>query len=187
MHKNILLLLALAGAAALAATAQAQRGQLGSTPTSQELQQENITVLPDGTGLPPGQGTAAQGETVYRSRCAACHGADGEKAGAGPQLVGGSGTLTSANPVKTIGSYWPYATTIWDYIHRAMPYDRPGSLTADEIYSLTAYLLYRNHIVERDQVISEKTLPQVRMPNHDGFIPDGRPDIGRHAASPPGR
>lgn len=183
MLRKILLLLGLAGAVVLA-NAQAPRAQLGRAPSAEELQEENITVLPDGTGLPPGQGTAGDGETLYRSRCSACHGADGEKAGAGPQLVGGFGTLTSANPVKTIGSYWPYATTIWDYIHRAMPYDRPGSLTADQIYSLTAYLLYRNHIVARDEVISEKTLPQVRMPNRDGFIPDGRPDIGRRAASP---
>ena len=186
MFKNILLLLGMAGAVVLV-NAQAPRAQLGRAPSAEELQRENITVLPDGTGLPPGQGTAAEGETLYGSRCSACHGADGDKAGAGPQLVGGSGTLTSANPVKTIGSYWPYATTIWDYIHRAMPYDRPGSLTADQIYSLTAYLLYRNHIVARDEVISEKTLPRVRMPNRDGFMPDGRPDIGRRAASPPVR
>ena len=187
MFRTMLLLLGLAGAAGLMAAAQAPRAQLGRAPSAEELQEENITVLPDGTGLPPGQGTAAEGETLYRSRCAACHGADGQKAGAGPQLAGGAGTLASAAPVKTIGSYWPYATTIWDYIHRAMPYDRPGSLTADQIYSVTAYLLYLNHIVARDQVISAKTLPQVRMPNRDGFIPDGRPDIGRRAASPAGR
>ena len=149
---------------------------LGRPATAEELKQRDITTLSNGAGLPEGKGTASQGEAVYRDQCASCHGPNGEGKPEGPRLVGGIGSLTSDNPIKTVGSYWPYATTVWDYIHRAMPLNQPGSLSADDTYAVTAFLLNRNKIIETNQVISNETLPKVLMPNRDGFIPDARPD-----------
>jgi cytochrome c len=136
----------------------------------------DIDVHPDGSGLLPGRGTAAAGKAVYAARCVTCHGATGRE---GPQdvLVGGRGSLTSAKPLKTVGSYWPYATTVWDYVHRAMPFDHPGTLTVDDVYSVTAYILFLNGVVGENDVIDQRTLPAVRMPNRDGFVPDPRPDV----------
>src|SRR5207253_1882383 len=130
---------------------------------------------PDGAELPPGEGTAVSGKPVYDSKCAACHGATGRE---GPQdvLVGGRGSLATAKPLKTIGSYWPYATTVYDYIFRAMPFTQPESLTAAEVYGVTAYLLYLNGIIGERDLIDRRTLPQVRMPNRHGFVPDPRPE-----------
>jgi len=120
-------------------------------------------------------------KSVYQSRCAACHGPNGEGvAPQGTQLVGGVGTLASENPIRTVGSYWPYATSVWDYIHRAMPQNQPGSLSADETYAVTAFLLNRNKIIEANEVMDKESLPKVRMPNRDGFIPDARPDVGKN-------
>jgi cytochrome c len=118
----------------------------------------------------------AAGARIYAERCAACHGANGEGK---PQdrLTGGRGTLASRDPVKTIGSYWPYATTLFDYVRRAMPFNAPQSLRDEEIYALVAYLLYLNGIVQADAVMDEHSLPAVRMPNREGFVPDPRPDI----------
>jgi cytochrome c len=101
----------------------------------------------------------------------------------GPQLVGGIGSLASGNPVRTIGSYWPYATSVWDYIHRAMPQDRPGSLSADDTYAVTAFLLNRNKIIQADEVMNKESLPKVRMPNREGFVADARPDVRENARS----
>lgn len=142
----------------------------GTTPTSAELKTIDIAVGPDGEGLPPGAGTVADGATVYAAKCAFCHGATGVE---GPQdrLVGGE------KPVKTIGSYWPYATTVFDYVRRAMPFNAPGSLTGDEVYAVTAWLLWKNGIIRPDEVIDATALPRVRMPNRDGFIRDPRPDV----------
>jgi cytochrome c len=136
------------------------------------------TVAPDGTGLPEGSGTAVEGRTLYSLRCAKCH---GEKAGGdiGPALVGGRGTLATAKPLKTVGSFWPYATSLWNYINRAMPFHEPGSLTPSQVYAAVAYLLYLNDIVSENEVLNAKTLPKIRMPNRDGFISDPRPDIKR--------
>jgi cytochrome c len=129
--------------------------------------------------LPDGSGTAVAGAPLYTSRCAPCHGARGEAPDEDyPKLAGGFGTLTSKAPVLTVGSYWPYATTVWDYIHRSMPYDAPGSFSADEVYAVTAYVLHLNDIVREKDVLDRATLPQIRMPNRDGFIPtDPRPDV----------
>ena len=119
-----------------------------STPSAEEIKQQDITVLPTGAGLPDGSGTPDQGEAIYKEKCAGCHGENGEgKPPTGVTLVGGIGTLATAKPVKTIGSYWPYATSVWDYIHRSMPYTEPGTLTADETYALTAFLLFKNGII----------------------------------------
>ncbi len=140
-----------------------------------EINAWNIDVAPDGTGLPPGQGTVQQGAVVYAKQCASCHGVTGVE---GPQqrLLGGQGSLASDKPVKTIGSFWPYATTLYDYIYRAMPLTAPQSLTADEVYALVAWLLHENGIVLADAVMDATTLPAVRMPNRDGFVQDPRPD-----------
>lgn len=148
---------------------------LGRTPTAEEVQAWDIAIGPDGKELPPGQGTVGEGARLYREKCAACH---GEKGTEGPQdiLVGGQGSLTTSKPVRTIGSFWPYATTIFDYINRAMPFPAPGSLTPNEVYSLTAYLLSLNGIIAEKDVINGETLPQVHMPNRNGFRADPRPE-----------
>ncbi len=128
----------------------------------------NLSVYPDGRGLPPGLGTAARGRSIYRDRCAKCHGADGE-GGSGGNLVG-RGALQDSDPDQTVGNYWPYATTLFDFIRRAMPMDAPATLSNDEIYAVSAYLLYLNQIVGLDDRLDAETLPRIRMPNRDGFI-----------------
>jgi hypothetical protein len=151
---------------------------LGQPATAEEIAGWDIDVAYDGTGLPPGSGTVQQGEELFAKLGAKCHGAKGVGTGLAPALVGGQGTLATDQPVKTVGSYWPYAPTLFDYIHRAMPADNPQSLTPDEVYALCAYLLYLNGIVAEDAVMDAHTLPQVVMPNHAGFTsPDPRPDV----------
>ena len=129
----------------------------------------DISIPPDGTGLPPGQATAKQGQTVFAQRCAACHGDNGE-GNTNDRLVGGQGTLTAEVTMKTVGSYWPYATTLFDYVRRAMPYNAPLSLKDEEIYGAVAYVLFLNGIVGDNDVMNAQSLPQVKMPNRDGFI-----------------
>lgn len=141
---------------------------LGKPATAQEIAGWDIDVRPDGKGLPKGSGSVAQGKAVYDARCAACHGAKGEK-GPAPRLVGGIGSLTTKSPVMTVGSFWPYAPTLYDYIYRAMPFDKPQSLSADEVYAVTAYTLYLNGILKQDAVMDAASLPRVQMPNHAGF------------------
>jgi cytochrome c len=150
--------------------------ELGRPATAADINAWDIDVSPDGTGLPPGQGTVRQGAGLYSAKCAKCHGATGTE-GPADRLVGGQGSLSGRDPIKTVGSYWPYATTLYDYIHRAMPYDAPQSLTPDEIYAVIAWLLHENGIVGEDAVIDSRTLPAIRMPNRHGFIPDPRPDV----------
>jgi S-disulfanyl-L-cysteine oxidoreductase SoxD len=150
---------------------------IGHTATPDQIAKWDLTVFPDGRGLPAGAGTARQGKAIYASQCASCHGRNGEGTEIYPSLAGGQGTLASNAPVLTVGSYWPYATTLWDYTRRAMPYANPGTLKTDEVYALTAYILYLNGIVREEQVLDEKSLPRVKMPNRDGFYPDARPDL----------
>jgi mono/diheme cytochrome c family protein len=159
-----------------AALMQSPTFGLGHTPTLEQLNAIDIDIAPDGRGLPPGTATGAAGKDVYTRRCETCHGPTGKE---GPQdvLAGGQGSLATAKPQKTIGSYWPYATTLWDYIRRAMPFDHPGTLTADEIYGTTAYLLFLNGIVGEHDVVDQLTLPKVQMPNRNGFTSDPRPDV----------
>jgi len=147
-------------------------------PTAEELRQWDISVAPDGVGLPEGQGTAAQGREIYANRCSKCHGAKGEGGDSVP-LAGGQGTLKSPKPLRTVGSYWPYATTIWDYVNRAMPFKNPGTLTHDQVYAVTGYVLFLNGLVGENDVIDAKSLPKVKMPNRDGFVKDPRPDTGK--------
>ena len=182
--KIFLVVLCFAGGALRAQTNSGKQTGLGRPASTDEVKQRDITTLPNGVGLPDGKGTAAQGELVYRDKCASCHGPNGEGVPPqGTQLVGGVGSLASDNPVRTVGSYWPYATSVWDYIHRAMPQNQPGSLSADDTYAVTAFLLSRNKIIDTSDVMDKESLPKVRMPNRDGFIPDARPDTGKSASS----
>lgn len=152
-----------------AASAQQSPG-LGVAATPEQVRAWAITVLPDGTGLPPGSGNARDGAEVYAAKCAACHGVEGA-GGPNDQLVGGHGTIATDMPVRTVGSYWPHATTVFDYVRRAMPLTQPQSLSADETYAVTAYLLNLNGIIDEDDVMDARTLPRVRMPNRANFTP----------------
>ncbi len=148
----------------------AQSPDLGRAATPEEIAAWDISIDPGGAGLPPGGGTARQGEAIFAAKCAACH---GDKGAGKPndQLVGGSGTLTGDKPpVKTVGSYWPYATTLFDYIRRAMPLNESKTLANDEVYALVAYLLQLNGIIGESDTMDAQTLPKVRMPNRDGFV-----------------
>jgi len=164
--------LAAAGAAwlVLSATALAEGPGLGRLATPGEIASWDISIGPDGAGLPPGRGTPKQGETVYAEKCVACH---GEKGAGKPndQLVGGRGSLSDEHaPVKTVGSFWPYATTLFDYIRRAMPLNASKSLSDAEVYAVAAYILQLNGIIGEADVMDAQTLPQVKMPNRDGFV-----------------
>jgi S-disulfanyl-L-cysteine oxidoreductase SoxD len=162
----VMMLIAMAGHTGSAAQ---ETPNLGRPATPAEVAGWDISIPPDGTGLPPGSGTPEQGAVVYVQKCQACH---GEKGAGQPndRLVGGQGTLASASPVRTIGSYWPYATTVFDYVRRAMPYTQSQSLTNDEVYAVTAYLLHLNGIIGAQAVLNAQTLPQVQMPNREHFI-----------------
>ncbi len=148
---------------------------LGNAPSAELVRAWDIDISPDGAGLPPGRGSVREGERLYAKLCAVCHGASGE-GGPMDRLAGGQGTLASARPVKTVGSFWPFATTVFDYVRRAMPFNAPQTLADDEVYALTAYLLHLNGIVPATAVMDAESLPRVRMPNRDGFVPDPRPD-----------
>ena len=177
---------------ALGTTASASHAQgypttfsFGEPATEQEIAKVAIAIPPDGKGLPPGSGDYAKGKQVYEAACAACHGADLKgvaglpdmPAGAALRLIGGGGTLTNQKPIVTVESYWPYATILFDYTRRAMPFQAPGVLTADEVYAVSAYILAEANIIDKATVLDAQTLPKVQMPNRDGFIPDPRPEL----------
>lgn len=143
--------------------------KIGTTPTKEQIAGWTIAVPPNGANLPPGKGTVNEGETIYSTHCAMCHGGFGEGKNGYPALVGGVGSLASASPEKTVGSYWPYATTLWDYINRAMPFYAPHTLKPDQVYALTAFILNMNDIVKSDFVADAKTVPHVKMPNRNSF------------------
>jgi cytochrome c len=148
----------------------------GEPATAEDLK-PFFSPLPDGRGLPKGSGTVMQGEKVYQQQCLACHGVNLE-GGIGDRLAGGRGTLVNNNPekapVKTVESYWPYATTLFDYVKRAMPFDRPGSMTDDEVYAVSAYILWKGNIIEKDATLNQDNLAKIEMPNRNGFKPANR-------------
>lgn len=149
------------------------------TPVKPEELLQFFSIPPDGAGLPEGSGTAVQGKDVYAASCAMCHGQKLESVPAtgGPALAGGRGTLTDVPATKTVESYWPYATTLFDYIKRAMPFHMPGSLTDDQVYAVSAYVLAEGGIIKEDEVMDKTTLPKVKMPNAEGFIAFPNPDV----------
>ena len=162
---------AICAAICVTGPAPAQAPQFGQAIAPSDIAPWDISIGPAGAGLPSGRGTATEGEVVYAANCQACH---GEKGVGGPNdaLVGGIGSLAPGKaPVKTVGSYWPYATTLFDYIRRAMPFPETKSLTSNEIYAVSAYILSLNGIIGADDVLDAQSLPKVRMPNRDGFIP----------------
>ncbi len=170
MRDRIARLAALAVAAALASGAvHADPYGLGRLATPQEIKGWDIEVSPDGAGLPPGHGDARQGEAIFALKCASCHGAHGEGKPM-DRLVGGVGTLRDRKPQKTVGSFWPYATTLFDYVRRAMPLNAPQSLSPDEVYAVSAYVLFLNGIVPQDATLDANVLPKINMPNRDGFV-----------------
>lgn len=148
----------------------------GQDASPTEIAGWDIDVRPDGKGLPPGSATPEDGEMLYEDQCAICHGSFGEGVGRYPVLSGGAGTLTEPRPEKTIGSFWPYASTLWDYIHRAMPFAEPESLSDEEVYAITAYVLYLNDLVDYEFELNQDNLALIDMPNKDGFFLDDRPD-----------
>ena len=156
---------------ALASPAFAQQSpNLGRPISPEDLASWDISIGPDGAGLPPGSGTVRQGEAVFSAKCQACH---GEKGAGTPndRLVGGQGSLPGDKPpAKTIGSYWPYATTLFDYIRRAMPFNESKSLTSDEVYGVVAYLLNLNGVIPESETMNAQSLPKVTMPNREGFV-----------------
>ena len=144
--------------------------KLGKPATADEIARVDISIPPDGKGLPAGSGSVAQGAQVFAQKCAVCHGANAEGTPSGDRLVGGVGSLSSPNPVKTVNSYWPYATTVFDYIRRAMPITNPQSLQNDEVYAVVAYILSFDNVVPKDAVLDANSLPKVQMPNRAGFV-----------------
>src|SRR5258705_2057069 len=171
---RILIAVGAASLAACAAQAPSRQPAFGAAVSAEEIARFDISIPPSGAGLPGGSGSAKQGAAVYGAKCLACH---GEKGAGKPAdaLAGGIGSLATARPVRTVGSYWPYATTLVDYVRPGMPLNAPLSLTNDEVYAVSAYVLFLNSIVGEDAVMNAQTLPQVKMPNRDGFVSDWPP------------
>lgn len=186
--KRLILALLVLGAASAFAREQNSRATarpanpaplgIGRAATADEIKKLDIDVMPDGRGLPPGKGTVAEGAVIYAAKCASCHGKNGEGASAERLVATDSGKnfdfATNPKLVKAVGNYWPYATTLYDYTHRAMPFMQPGTLTPDETYALTAYILALNKVIPEDAVMDAKTLPAVKMPARDRFVIDNR-------------
>jgi mono/diheme cytochrome c family protein len=174
------MLIAVAVSSAAVAQTATNRYGFGTEIGPQDLT-KFFAVPPDGRGLPQGSGTAATGAKVFAENCAACHGdklqGNPEKGIGGDRLLGGRGTLATKTPIKTVESYWPYSTTLFDYVKRAMPFSAPGSLTDDEVYSVVAYILSEAKIINPTDTVNAQTLPKIAMPNRDGFIPDARPEV----------
>jgi len=169
LNRYVPLMLLAVSVGAVSGLAQLPAYNLGRTPSAEEISAWDIAVGPSGKELPRGSGTAKEGAIIFARRCAQCHGPTAE-GGVAKRLVGEQ-SLEGRLASKTIGNFWPFATSIWDYVNRAMPRDNPGSLSAKEVYEVTAFLLYRNGIIKETDVIDQETLPKVQMPNRDGFIP----------------
>jgi S-disulfanyl-L-cysteine oxidoreductase SoxD len=169
-RRNVIIIaIGAASLVACAAQAPSRKPAFGAAVSAEEVARSDISIPPSGAGLPAGSGTAKQGAAVYAAKCVACH---GEKGAGKPAdaLAGGIGSLATARPVRTVGSYWPYATTLFDYVRRAMPITNPLSLTNDEVYAVSAYVLYLNGFIAEDAAMTATTLPLVKMPNRDGFV-----------------
>ena len=168
--KHLVAIILLLGTGA-ALSAEPPQAGFGRPATPAEIEAADIDVRADGAGLPPGHGSVEEGATIFAAQCAACHGAGGEAPiNASLRLTGGHGTLTTPSAVMTVGSYWPYAPTLFDYIRRAMPFNAPRSLTDDQVYAVTAYVLRLNDVIADGTVLDAASLSQVRMPNRDGFV-----------------
>lgn len=167
--------LAVAFVAAGGGIAQAQKAGIGREARPEEIAGWAIGVRPDGQGLPPGKGTVAQGEEIFQTQCAACHGEFGEGKDRWPVLAGGQGSLTNERPEKTIGSFWPAPSTVFDYVRRAMPFGNAQSLSDDELYAVVAYLLYLNDVIkDQNFELSQSNFASIKLPNEDGFYDDDR-------------
>lgn len=177
MRSRVFILVGLAVLGHATAGTGAGRFHLGRSPTDQELRGWDIDVRADGQGLPAGRGSVEDGQQVYAELCAGCHGPHGEGSGM-DRLAGGLGTLDSEHPIRTVGSYWPYATTLYDYIRRAMPFNAPQSLSPDQVYAVSAYVLFLNGILPQNATLDANNLPKIVMPNAAGFATsDPRPDV----------
>jgi len=180
MHRAIVTIPALAALmCATGAHAQSPYG-IGRAATPAEIAGWNIDIGRDGSGLPSGSGTVSHGREVFEQQCAACHGDKGQ-GGVGDQLAGGQGTLATAKPVRTVGSYWPYAPTLFDYIRRAMPQNAPQSLSNEDVYAVSAYILNLNGLLPADATLDAKAMAAIKMPNRDKFVGDPRPDVTNKA------
>jgi len=171
-------ILFMAADAALAQTPS--YSNIGRTPTREEIQAWDISIGPDGKGLPVGHGTSKEGAEIFIAKCAVCHGPEGQGGKIGPRVVGGiadTETLKTLKPVRSVGGYWPYATSVWDFIRRAMPRGQSGTLTPNEVYAVTAFILFKSGIVQESDVLDQNTLPKVQMPNRNGFVPAKFADI----------
>ena len=171
-------ILFMAADAALAQTPS--YSNIGRTPTKEEIQAWDISIGPDGKGLPVGHGTSKEGAEIFTAKCAVCHGPEGQGGKIGPRVVGGiadTETLKTLKPVRSVGGYWPYATSVWDFIRRAMPRGQSGTLTPNEVYAVTAFILFKSGIVQESDVLDQNTLPKVQMPNRNGFVPAKFADI----------
>ena len=176
MHKSgLAALIAVVLGLPMQVQAQSHYG-IGRPATQAEIAGWNIDVNRNGDNLPPGSGSVAHGREVFEQQCAACHGAKGE-GGVGDRLVGGQGTLTTSKPIQTVGSYWPYAPTLFDYIRRAMPQNAPQSLGNDDVYAVSAYILHLNGLVPADTTLDAGALSAIKMPNRNMFVGDPRPDV----------
>jgi len=171
-------------AATLATPAFAEKFGLGRPALPEEIAAWDLDVAPDGTGLPAGSGDVFTGEEVFAGKCAVCHGDFAEGVGNWPKLAGGQGTLDHEDPLKTVGSYWPYLSTTWDYVNRSMPFGDAQSLTPDEVYAIVAYILYSNDLVDDEFVLSNETFLEVELPNAEGFILDNRLEAEKHFWNP---
>ena len=176
MRRSCILMLAVVMLACVTAAQAQGRYGIGRPATPAEIAGWNIDIDRHGHNLPPGSGSVSHGREVFAQQCAACHGAKGE-GGIGEQLVGGQGTLATPEPVKTVGSYWPYAPTLFDYIRRAMPQNAPESLSNDDVYAVSAYILSLNGLLSPDAILDARTLSGVKMPNRKMFVDDPRPDV----------
>ena len=183
---KFLLLIMISLSISFSSHAENRKYNIGKIATKIEIAGWDIDVRPDGVGAPKGSGNAIDGEEIYVNRCASCHGDFGEGIDRWPALVGGDGTLASHDPEKTTGSYWPYASTIFDYVYRSMPFGEAQTLTHDETYKIVAYLLNMNEIIDEDFVLSEKNIGKIKMPNASGFsLPDPRPDVTKYKDGQP--